>query len=234
MQTITSRTSNERIIRAAIFMLLVDVFTVLYLWDGYIGYPQQNRAELARVLGVSVGNIGPTLPSLTAERANSILERGTPQELAAVGEPSIVHENNKYFVGPGGWLRLNANNAAEAQWVGGPRTESDQRWQRYIGWALAGVGLLATLFFARVFATRATLSDQGLQLTGKPLVRWEEIRNLRADPHKRGVVELEYESNGSRRTLRMDDYLYKDLARITGEIAAKKSLNDPLAALQKT
>jgi hypothetical protein len=31
----------------------------------------------------------------------------------------------------------------------------------------------------------------------------------------------------------MDDYLYRDLARITAAIAAKKALNDPLAALQK-
>ena len=234
MDPITSRSSNERIVRVAIFMILVDVFTILYLWDGYIGYPQQNRAELARILGVNIDDIGPTRPDLTVERAHGILEESTTQGFAVVGEPSIVHENNEYYLGPGGWLRRHVGNGAEAEWVNGPRTESDQRWQRYIGWTLAVVGVFATLFFARVLGTRATLSEQGLQVTGKPLIHWEEIRDLRPDPRKRGVIEIDYESNGSRRTLRMDDYLYQDLARMTAGIAARKRLNDPLTPLQKT
>jgi hypothetical protein len=166
----------------------------------------------------------------------------------SLAEPAIAQDNKVYFLGEGGWLDVRVDgrssyapggNAQSPQpvlsvaWVDSPRTESDIRWQKYIGWTLAIVGIFATLFFARVLATRAFLSDQGLQLTGKPLVRWDQMRDLRPDPRKRGVVELEYESNGSRRTLRMDDYLYRDLARITAAIAAKKALNDPLAALQK-
>jgi hypothetical protein len=235
METIVSRTSTERIIRVGIFMVLVDVFTVLYLWDGYIGYAQQNRAELARALGVSVEQVGPTREDITAWRAHH-LRSNFPKEDMEFGKPSIVHDTYEYYLGPGGWLRLGAKHNDPGEWFDGPRLESDIRWQKYIGYTLGIVGFFATLFFARVLATRAALNDDGLQVTGpgsQGLVRWEEITELRADAHKRGVVELEYQSNGSRRTLRMDDYLYKDLARITAAIASKKSLHDPLAALQK-
>ena len=234
MQPIISRTSTERIIRVCIFMVLVDVFTVLYLWDGYIGYARNNRAEFARVLGVDVEQIGPTRADLVGATVDTLVVDLPINSKMSLGEPSIVHDGYEYFVGPGGWLRLRDDHSEPAQWTNGPHGESDIRWQRYIGWTLAVVGLFATLFFARVLGTRAILNDQGLKVTGKPLVRWEEITGLRPDASKRGVIELEYHANGSRRTLRMDDYLYRDLARITAAIAARKGLDDPLAALQTT
>jgi hypothetical protein len=238
MNVISTGSSTERIIRTAIFMVLVDAFTVYFLWDGYVGYAQENREQLAKILGVAVEDVAPPRESVTASEATQLAESFDPAVPNAVAEhfggPSVVHEADAYYLGHGGWLHVNVEDGQprSAEWIDGPRTEFDQQSQRYIGWALAAVGLISTLFFVRVLSTRAVLSDSGLKLTGRPLITWDQIRGLKSV--KSGMVDLEFEANGSRHTVQLDDYLYKDLAKITAAIAVRKGIDDPFAPIPQT
>ena len=236
MQTITSRTSNERILRAGLLMLLVDVFTLLFLWDGHIGYARDNAAELAALLGLEPARSLPIDSTLSAARGKAAavaIRPGEPVDTVRQvhGEPAVVKDGDLYYVGPGGWLHISVENGRvrNTEWKDAAHSEADQRWQRWIGYALAILGLVATIQFAVVIATRATVSAEGVRFGARPIIPWDAITDLRAVPAKRGAIELEYGAGDRHETIRMDDYRYKDLPAITAAIAQRKNIANPLS-----
>ena len=236
MQRIVSGTSTERVVRTLLLMLLIDGFTVAYLWDGYVGYARQNANELVRLLGLppdAAPSINSTLTESEGQRIAKTAKAG--DELASVtavlGRPSLEHGGDVYFLGPGGWLKvqLTNNRIASVTWTNGPKTESDQQWQRWIGYALAVGGLIVAVRLALVLATRLTLSDDGLW-RGKQLIPLDSITTLRADPTGRsGCVEIEYSQNGRLHRLRLDRYVYKRLPEIVATLCEQKGFTNPWA-----
>ena len=250
MQIIVSGTSTERVVRTLLLMLLIDGFTVAYLWDGYVGYARQNANELVRLLGLPADAAPPINQSLTANEAQRIAQTiKVGDELSAVtgklGGPNLEHGGDAYFLGPGGWLKVPAadlplsrtasNHSAGSQianvtWTNGPKTESDQQWQRWIGYALAVGGLIVGLRLALVLATRLTLSDDGL-LRGQQLIPLDAITALRADPAGRsGCVEIEYSLDGRLQRVGLDRYVFKRLPEIVAAICERKGFANPWAA----
>jgi len=232
MQSIVSGTSTERVVRTLLLMLLIDGFTVAYLWDGYIGYARQNGRELVRLLGLPADTATPINPTLTAgegQRLAQAVKAG--DELSAVtavlGQPSLEHGGDAYFLGPGGWLKvqLTGGRIASAAWTNGPKTESDQQWQRWIGYALAVVGLIVAVRLALVLATRLTLSDAGLQVGGRLLIPMDAITDLKAA--RAGCVDLTYLQNSMSHSIRLDVYVYKQLPRIVAIICERKGFPNP-------
>jgi len=230
MQTITSGTTTERIVRTVLLILLVVLFAAAYIWDGYVGYARQNGAELARVLGVDPATIPPAYSELTRTRgtviAGLLAGGGTLSAVApALGAPTIRHGRDDYYLGPAGWLRIGRDGTriTAATWTDGKRTESDQQWQRWIGYTLGLLGVILILQLLRVLNTRATLSDAGLQVRGKELIPWEAIVDLRADTSgRRGRVELAYSLDRRAGLIRLDAYVYKDLPAIVAAICQRK------------
>lgn len=235
MQNIVSGTSTERVVRTLLLMLLLDGFTAAYLWDGYVGYAQQNAEEFVRLLGLHSSAAPPINSALTAGEAQRIAQDVKPGgELSAVtsvlGQPSLEHGGDAYFLGFGGWLKvlLAGNRIASVVWKDGPKTESDQQWQRWIGYALAVGGLIVAVRLALVLTTRLTLSDDGLWVRGRRLIPFEAITALRADPAGRsGCVELQYARLGRLNRLRLDAYAYKELSRIVAAICKRKGFPNP-------
>lgn len=234
MEPITSGTTIERIVRSALLALLVDAFAVAYLWDGYVGYARENGEELARLLGVSANAVSPAYRELTPARGRIIAELVAGGAMLstvapALREPTIRHGGDDYYLGPAGWLQLGRDGTriTSAAWNDGKRKESDQLWQRRIGYLLALFGVVVTIHLGRVLATRMTLSDDGLWVRGTPLIPWEAITDLRADPSGRsGRAELAYSFSGRTKVLRLDEYVYKSLPAILGAIRERKGFSN--------
>ena len=134
MRSILSGPSTERVVRTLLLMLLIDGFTVAYLWDGYLGYARQNANELVRLLGLPPGVVPPMNSSLTAKEAQRITQAAkSGEELSSItsilGNPSLEQAGDAYFLGPVGWLkvRLTSNRIANVTWTNGPKTESEQQ-----------------------------------------------------------------------------------------------------------
>lgn len=237
MQSIVSGPSTERVVRTLLLMLLIDGFTVAYLWDGYVGYARQNANELVRLLGLPSGASPPINSTLTASEGQRLAQAvRAGDELSVVtavlGRPNLEHGGDAYFLGPGGWLKvqLAGSRIASAAWTSGPKTESDQQWQRWIGYALAVVGLIVAVRLALVLITRLTLLDDGL-LRGKQLIPLEAITALRADPAGRlGCVEIEYSLDGRLLRASLDRYVFKRLPEIVTAICERRGFANPWAA----
>ena len=230
METITSGTTTERILRALLLALLVDLFAVAYLWDGYVGYARENGEELARLLGVEPDAVPAGLSELTRERGTALADQTKPgTEFAAVtselGEPTVVHGDDAYYLGPAGWLHIakSRDRVTSASWTYGKRTESDQQWQRWIGYVLALAGLVATANLARVLRTRATLTDAGLSLGGRRRVSWDDITGINTDPSSKDFrAELTISTGGKPSVLTLNAYVYKHLPAIVAAIRKRK------------
>ena len=234
METIISGTTTERIVRAALLAVFVNVSAVAFLWDGYVGYAHDNGEELARLLGVDPSVVPEANRELTRERGRTIAEEAKPgtdfvAATSTLGEPTLMHGNGAYYVGPGGWLHVarDGQRVVSAAWIDGKRSESDQQWQRWIGYFLAVLGHIATANLMRVLRARAILSDDGLLLRGRRLIRWDDITDLRTDPSdKDGQVELTFSDGGKPRVLRLNDYVYKALPSIADAIRERKQLGN--------
>ncbi len=235
MQTIHSGTTTERLLRTLLLMVLVDGFTAAYLWDGYVGYARQNGRELVRLLGLPADTDPATLANLSAEEGRNIAATvKAGEELTAVtaklGPPSLLHGNDAYFLGPGGWLKVqkSGERIAGAAWTDGPKTESDQKWQRWIGFALAGFGVLIMIRLVVVASARLVLSDAGLEVGGRPVIPFAAMSALRPDPAGRAAcVELEYSLRGASHRVRLDGYVYKKLPEIVAAICERKGYANP-------
>ncbi len=237
MQTISTGPSTERILRAALVMVLVDVFTVLFAYDGFIGYAQKNATELARLLGLPAGEAPAFDENMTAARGQAVAQglragEGIDAVKQQLGQPSAEKDGSLYYLGRGGWLRVDtdAGRVRAAQWQNAAHTETDQQWQRWIAYALGVMGLIVTFNFARVISDRLVLSKEGLKLFGRPAIEWDAITALRQGPGAGGSIEVEYRSDGMSQCLRFDDYRFKHLAAISAAIASQKGWDDPVAA----
>lgn len=226
---ISSGTSAERIIRSLLLSLFVDVFAVLYLYDGYVGYAHDNAVQLAALMGLPASSAPSPNPQLTAKRGRELSQeirigQALDKLVAELGAPGIHQPDAAYFLGPGGWLKvdLNQDRANGAKWHDGPHTESDLSIQRLIGWILVVLGFAATLNLGRVLSTRAALTDAGLQLTGKPLVPFDAMTALRMPSSDAGVSQLDYTHNNQPATIRLDPYMYKNASAIAQAIKQHK------------
>jgi hypothetical protein len=234
MPTITSGPSYERLLRAGALMLLVDVFTFLFLWDGFIGYARKNAAELAGLLGSEQVLTPDSRRTAAWGRESALrLKAGEPLEAvtARLGAPTAVKDDTLYYLGRGGWLQVHIQNGRvqDAAWTTAKHSEADQRWQRWIGYALALVGVAATIHFGLVAATRATVDELGVRLNGRKVVPWEAITGLRPVSGHTGAVDLEFVANGEPERVRLDDYRYKNLDAVAAVISERKGFENPLA-----
>lgn len=228
MNPINSGTSNERIVRSVLLCILVDVFAMYFLYDGYVGYPKKNAEQLATLLGLPAAQAPTPNDALTAERGKALAEsvragQGLDKFSTEFGAPAIRQADAAYFVGPGGWLKaeMQGDMVRSAKWSDGPHTEADQSIQRLLGWLLVVGGLAAMLNLLRVIMTRAQLTDAGLLVTGHKLIAFEAMTGLRCSESS-GICTLEYAASGQSWTLRLDPYVYKQAAEISRAIAERK------------
>jgi hypothetical protein len=230
VETLSFGTTNERLVRAALFMLLVDVFAIMFLWDGYVGYRTENAAQLVELLGLTETKSLAVNARVTLAGASEFASE-TPGELTtaaivdAFGPPTLEHRGSTYYVGPGGWMRMTpqGSRGARAEWTDAKHSESDQAWQRYLGYALALVSFYATYGFMKTAATRITLTNDGLRVFGRKPVAWEAVIGIERDASGAFAVSV----TGSQPIL-IDEYSYKGLNQILATICERKGFANPV------
>ncbi len=236
MTPITSGTTMERIVRTLLVSVLVDVFAVWYLWDGFIGYERQNAREFTRLMGMPADaspDVHHDLSSVTGRRWVDELKTGTPfaDLVDRLGSPTFRRSDAAYYLGPTGWLKveLRGDTLQRATWTSASHSESDLQLQRWIGFALLAFGLGATFQLARVVTTRAALSAEGLRISGRESISFDAMIELRKPSSCRvGVVELVYEIDGRRNVAKLDEYVIKELSSIVAAICEFKSFDNPM------
>jgi len=236
MQEIRSGSSTRRVVRAAVTVVIVNVFAVLFLWDGFIRYPVANAVQLARTLGDSLPVPPPIHPELSAERAASFVgswQKGSAAELLAKawGEPAIRHEGVWYFLGAGGHLaaRVTGDRVDEVDWQDGIHSDQDLKWQRVIGAVLAVIGVICLVNLIRTVMSFATLSAEGLHVSGRRLVTWEAIEGVELIPNdKFRRIKLTHTVEGKKNALMLDDYVIRDRDAIVAAICERKGFADPI------
>jgi len=231
METRSFGTTTERLVRAALFMMLADVFALMFFWDGYIGYQMENAAQVAELLGLSKSEAPAVNPRVTRDRGTKLAEVGTRVSTStamedAFGAASLEHGDTTYYVGPGGWLSVTQRGGTTTvEWTNAKHTESYQQWQRYIGYALALVSLYATYGFMKTAALRITLSDEGLRVFGRPPIGWDVLTGI--DRSSAGAITVDV-ANAT--PIEIDDYAYKNVDQIVEAICRRKGFPNPLTA----
>ena len=236
MQPITCGTSRERIIRTALLTLLVTVFAIAFLRDGYGGYARKNAAELAASLG---------LPGDERLVINGQLTRDDGLRLASnftgagdvagirdlLGEPAVERAGTAYFVGPGGYLLVEnePGRAGKATWVDGGRSETDQAMQRWVGYLLAVLTAAFAIQLARVLSARSSLSAAGLKVPGHSLIALDAIQTIRAVGERGAAVEVGYAVGEKTVTVRLDPYIIDRLEDLARAVCRCRGLEDPFA-----
>lgn len=211
-------------------MLLVDVFALMFLWDGFTGYRTENAAQLVELLGLTETTSLAVNARVTRTDASKFASK-TPGELTlaagidAFGPPTLEHKGSTYFVGPGGWMSITQEGASgpRAEWTDAKHTESDQAWQRYLGYALALLSLYATYGFMMTVATRITLTNDGLRVFGRKPVAWEAVTGIDRDESGAFSVDV----TGSNPIV-IDEYTYKGAKQLVAAICEHEGLASPV------
>ncbi|HNQ24695.1 MAG TPA: hypothetical protein PKK06_16560 [Phycisphaerae bacterium] len=236
MTEIHSGTTTERIVRTGLMMVLLVVFAGLYLRDGYGGYARKNAQEFARSLGLPLEPLPTANPTLTAESVQQDtaewLKRGVPMSVAVhrLGLPTVVQEGRSYYLGSTGWFWLEQKGDWVEQWgwMAAPHSGTDIRWQKIIAWVLTVLALGFVAQFIRVVTTRASLTEAGLKVRGRPAIPFDAMRGLRAEQYKKkGWVDLDYELGGRPGSVRLDDYVIREFKPILAEICARRGFDNP-------
>jgi hypothetical protein len=238
MEPIVSGTTTEKIVRAALLAALVSAFAIAFLWDGYVDYARENVRELARSLGLDPDQSISINDRLTASEAQRLIQevgRGVAYVTAedVLGRPSLDAQDQVYYVGPGGHIRLHIDRGrvSDIEWITGVHSETDQMAQRWLGHLLGIIGLVLIFRVFRILTMRISLTDAGLKVRGRPVIPFASMTALRAEPSgKIGLIDLEYELDGRKEVLRLDDYAVKEYEAILAAICEHASLADPRPA----
>lgn len=238
MEPIRSGTTTERLLRAALLMVVINGFATAFLWDGHFGYARNNAAQLAESLGLVDERPLPIVQELTSSEARRSIhlaesERSFQGVGDTFGDPSLEAGDDVYFLGPGGHIKAHRTEVAivSAEWVDGPaHTETDLVWQRWIGYVLATVGLVALAQFIRAVGTRVDLTEQGLKIRGKSLVSFQTMCAIQVRRDKGSAVEIEYLDGTRTRHVRLDDYVVRRRDAIVDAICERTGLTNPLRA----
>jgi hypothetical protein len=170
---------------------------------------------------------------MTSGRARALAAELKPGEPTTVvmerlGKPALRHGSDSYYVGPGGWMKVSVGDGrlVAVTWTDAGRTEADQKWQRRLGWLLAVGGALALAQLLRVASARLTLTDSALQVGRRRSIPMASITALRRDPPGAvGCTDIQYQAAGGPTELRLDPYIYKNIAPIVDEISARRGLS---------
>lgn len=243
MQPIHSQTTTERKVRTAAFMILFLGAGAWFLYDGLIGYPNQNLAAAFTALqseGI-IDEVPDPLPDVINRGVTAAYVRALPAPIdiasvrTAVGDPGLTAEDGGkvcYF-GPGGVLILTVDGARviDHRWVAAAHDhdEGEQRNQVYLGSALVALGLVWVFVLVRVLRTRVALTDAGLTIGGAAPIPFDAMTGIRAERYaKTGRLDLDYTIDGRARSIRLDNYVIREFRPIITAICERKGFDNPL------
>lgn len=240
MEPIRSWTTLERVIRTAIFTVIITVFAVLCYKDRFWSYPRDNVASLLRNFPDQEGPTPQPNPDITESTAATLTPGMTVSEVQdRLGPPAFSDDSlppdygvKLYYFGEAGMLIVPLTRgklAGDAVWESGPHDQLELYFQLVMAIGLTPVALFALFHLGRVLTTRAELNDAGLKIRAKPLVPFDAMKAMDTSHYrKKGWVEISYSLDGRDGHLRLDDYVYREFPAIVREICARNGFESPL------
>jgi hypothetical protein len=244
---IESGPTRERIVRTSLMLAMVGGFALWFGYDGWIGYPSQNRRELFQQLTdderVSVGELKliPDLGPSQSEKAQILItdKRRIPIEslrsqLDAIfaAPPSFESSEGWHYFGPDYRVKIPVENGRIIGRVVGTPTEktgTDILLQKVLAGALGVIALYVAWFLVRIRATTLVLDDAGLVYRGRGPIAWDEMKALDSGRFKeKGFVDLIHDEYGTERRLRLDEYHIARFEDVIDEVCARKGFENPI------
>ncbi|MGB0716460.1 MAG: hypothetical protein ACPGXK_11310 [Phycisphaerae bacterium] len=229
---IQSGTSNERIARSLAIFALAAGFAGYFFYDGFIGYPQNNvRTVFERVLGSEVPDPLPSASTGVNRAAAQNISEGMPlaDVEARLGKDFTEKSNQRIYFGEGGYVEVNLSASAvkTASWVEGPEhSPVDIMTQKALGAGLSLVALYLLVKLIRVATTRGSVSPNGLQLAGRPVIPFNNIEDIKKGPHG-DDYDIHIRDGENTSVVRVERYVYARLPEMIGAICEQTGINNP-------
>lgn len=195
--------------------------------------PQGKVARVRTERLDATANPNQTSTLITAAR----LEYITPGMSAAavraqLGQPKEDLPESRWYVGPAAYAEFRIKNGKVVQepeiQVSHQPSETDILLQKILAAALALLAVGVAIKVYLIFKTHIVLDDEGLVFNGRR-VPWEAMRELiTTDYNRKGWLDLAYEINGARRSLRLDSYHITNFDEILAAICEHKGFKLPV------
>ena len=241
MASIVSPTSSERIVRTLGLMAMFSVFCGWFLYDGFVGYPNENLKKAVESLDPVPDSLPPMNSAVTKKStADFVGDLGREQFSMAditsrFGQPGWENSDGselRYF-GPGGDLRITISGGKPQEGVYTPAHSDDIEllFQKTLGAILLPAALIMILQLIRVLTTKVKVTEQALIVRGRPPIPFDAIMGIDASKlRKRGALDIRYTVGERQKKVRLDDYVIRDFAAVVSEICSRCGLENPLAS----
>ncbi|MBX3395125.1 MAG: hypothetical protein KF841_07120 [Phycisphaerae bacterium] len=248
---IESGPKTERLVRNGLFFLMVAGFGAAFLYDGYKGYEKANFEEHLKAIDPQDRDAASR--AVVYSRINSSREKEISQEITTItsklsasaqrdamiaafgGPPSFESSDEIYYFGPDYRIKFTVRGGMLYEPVGKTTGHkmTDLISQRIIGWVLAAVGVVTSVFLIRIMLTHCRVDDTGMTYRFVGHVKWEDMKSLESTRFiKKGWVDLVWADGGAERRVRLDEYHLKRFPEIIAAICKKKGFDDPVAKEQ--
>ena len=238
---IESGPTGERKVRTLLMLLMVGVFAVWFAYDGWIGWPGENKKEhLEQIPADLRKNVKLTISDRVKpgqlEKIRTIvrgfeLSKQRSELTELLGAPPVETPERWFFFGPSHRIEIILENGKLFKPVDRDTARSDfSIWlQKALAVGLGVLTLFLIWFVSRVRATRLVVDDDGLTVNGVGPIAWDQMTALdNSRFSKKGFVELVYNVNGAQRRTRLDEYHFDAFDDVIDAICAKKGFDNPL------
>ena len=246
--TVSSGPGTERLVRTGI---LAGMFLFMGLWfayDGLAGYANKNFDEfVATQFDPEVRDEAAkatVYPAVTTDKvadvSKAIEGKSRDEQLGYLektfgGPPSFENGTTMYYFGPALLLEFETkrNRFALAEAIPGNQSETSILWQKAFGAIITAMGLGIVCFIIYAAKSHAEVNENGLSIRHRKPIPFDDMRALRHDHFtKKGWIDIDYEQDGSEKTVRLDEYHYdKDkFGAIVAFICQKTGFHDPVQA----
>ncbi len=226
---IQSGPSSDRLRRAGIWTVALLAVGLWFAYDGWVGYPHQNRQEYSeqfpnRPAAETVKVQAEVTPELLAQLGTTGVAAEAEKRL---GPPTLRTELDSRWFGPAGTLVVPANGSAAFKPA--KRTATDILVQRAIGVALLAAFLVSAALMLRLRSQRYVLDERGLTIPGAATIAWAAMSKLDGDQvEEKGWVQLHFNGNGGQQTVRLDSFEIAEFGPMIDAICEHKGFENPL------
>jgi len=229
---IESGCPKSELIRAYLTALIVAGLGAYFLYDGYIGYPQTNLKWAIENLPAEPETPPAINPNATAARhaevERKVKEGAKLDEIRAMlGEPSFEKDDQRWFIGPGGFIELKVagETVAESKFVKAQKSEAQLLLQKVLGVICVPIGILLLLKAVRLGRFRVVVDERGLSITGRPAISWEAMTGLNISNYaSKAWVNVEHTGGGP---VKLDGYRIDKFDELVKAICEKKDFASP-------
>jgi hypothetical protein len=227
---INSGPSSDRLRRAGIRTAVLLAVGAWFAYDGWIGYPRQNRQEFSEQYAERPDPATvPINPEVTSEIVRQLEPSMNAEEVEKrLGPPAMKTDLDARWFGPAGTLVVPLRGGGPT-FKSAKRTATDLLVQKGIAVLLLGGFIVSLGFMLAARQSRYILDDRGLTLPKLGTIGWDAIQKLDGERvEEKGWVELHYAEGSETRTARLDAYDIAAFGEMIDAICERKGFENPL------